>query len=94
LLEWFQNVISALFLGCQPPAMNTILIDGGGDITLSWHGKQHGESASVNSETVNDWLSRLEGLCANYKDEDIFNTDETGLLGVIYRSKLGCHLSI
>ena len=46
---------------------------------ILWQGKEHGESASVNPETCKDWLSRLNGICRDYKDENIFNTDETGL---------------
>jgi len=46
---------------------------------IVWQGNLHGESASVNPEAVRDWLSKLDDLCANYKDEDVFNTDETGL---------------
>ena len=41
--------------------------------------KEHGESASVNKDTVREWRLKLENVCANYKDEDIFNADETGL---------------
>ena len=39
-----------------------------------------GESSSVTSEMTSDWLSQtLPSLLAEYKPEDIFNADETGL---------------
>ena len=44
---------------------------------ILWHGKIHDESASVDPVGANDWLSKLEGLCSDFKDENIFNTDET-----------------
>ena len=46
---------------------------------ISWQGKEHGEAASVDKKIVQDWLKQLEEICKDYKDEDIFNADETGL---------------
>ncbi|XP_067650869.1 tigger transposable element-derived protein 4-like [Haliotis asinina] len=40
----------------------------------------HGESSSVDSKSVDDWLtSQLPMLLKNYSPENIFNADETGL---------------
>jgi hypothetical protein len=38
-----------------------------------------GEAASVNSETVEDWTSRLPVILQNYDPHDVYNCDETGL---------------
>ena len=38
-----------------------------------------GEAASVNSETIEDWTSRLPVILANYDPDDVYNCDETGL---------------
>ena len=38
-----------------------------------------GESASVDQFTVDEWKRRLPSILAQYKDDDIFNVDETGL---------------
>ncbi|KAF2905650.1 hypothetical protein ILUMI_00528 [Ignelater luminosus] len=39
-----------------------------------------GEAASVNTDVVNDWLQNSWPLIReNFKDEDIFNADKTGL---------------
>lgn len=37
------------------------------------------ESAEVSEETVENWKERLKYLCKDYKLEDIFNFDQTGL---------------
>jgi hypothetical protein len=43
-------------------------------------GKIVGESASVNMNVVDDWLSTIwPDICNNYNSKDIFNADETGL---------------
>lgn len=39
----------------------------------------NGERASVNQETVTDWIPQLQNLIASYNPVDIFNLDETGL---------------
>ncbi len=44
-----------------------------------WQGKEHGGAASVDMAVVSDWVGKQATLCAPYRDEDIFNTDETGL---------------
>ncbi len=46
---------------------------------IIWASKEHGEAASVDKSAVKEWISKLKGLCEGYKDEDIFNADETGL---------------
>ena len=38
-----------------------------------------GESADVDQSVVDDFRSKLGTLVANYKPEDEFNADETGL---------------
>jgi hypothetical protein len=38
-----------------------------------------GESADVDQSVVDDFRSKLGTLVANYKPEDVFNADETGL---------------
>lgn len=38
-----------------------------------------GESASVSLETVDEWKGRLPSLLEDYKAENVFNLDETGL---------------
>jgi hypothetical protein len=38
-----------------------------------------GESACVNQNDVNDWISRLPDIIINYEPRNIFNADETGL---------------
>ncbi|CAF1684530.1 unnamed protein product, partial [Adineta ricciae] len=38
-----------------------------------------GEAASVDSETVEDWTSRLPMILENYDLHDVYNCDETGL---------------
>jgi hypothetical protein len=38
-----------------------------------------GEAASVNSETIEDWTSRLPVILENYDPHDVYNCDETGL---------------
>lgn len=38
-----------------------------------------GESADVSEQTINDWKAKIPELTANYKPEDVFNFDETGL---------------
>lgn len=38
-----------------------------------------GESAAVNSESVEDWKKRLPEIIKGYHPRDIFNMDETGL---------------
>lgn len=43
-------------------------------------GKIVGEAASVNMETVHDWLeNKWPNIRENYEDNNIFNADETGL---------------
>jgi hypothetical protein len=43
-------------------------------------GKIVGESASVNMNVVDDWLSTIwPDICNNYNSKDIFNADETWL---------------
>ena len=39
-----------------------------------------GQSASVDSATVQTWKQRLESLTAEFSVDDIFSCDETGLL--------------
>ena len=46
---------------------------------IIWAHKEHGEAASVDLSTVRDWKSKLKEICKDYKPEDIFNADETGL---------------
>ena len=46
---------------------------------INWAHKEHGEAASVDKNVVADWKSQVNELCKDYKDEDIFNADETGL---------------
>jgi hypothetical protein len=38
-----------------------------------------GESACVNQNDVNDWISRLPDIISNNEPRNIFNADETGL---------------
>ncbi|UYV78033.1 hypothetical protein LAZ67_15003276 [Cordylochernes scorpioides] len=38
-----------------------------------------GEINKVSEETVTDWLTKFEEIKNEYKDEDIFNIDETGV---------------
>lgn len=38
-----------------------------------------GESASVDQSTIDEWKRRLPSILNQYKDEDVFNVDETGL---------------
>lgn len=38
-----------------------------------------GESASVNPDTINDWINRMPDIINGYNPDDIFNMDETGL---------------
>ena len=38
-----------------------------------------GEAKSVNTTVTDDWKKRLQFVVANYKPQDIFNADETGL---------------
>ena len=40
----------------------------------------NGESISVKTETIDEWLSELPSVIDDYAPEDILNTDETGLL--------------
>ena len=37
-----------------------------------------GESGDVSGETVESWKERLPVILAGYKEEDIWNLDETG----------------
>jgi hypothetical protein len=46
-----------------------------------------GESACVNQNDVNDWISRLPDIISNYEPRNIFNTDETGLFFRAIRDK-------
>ena len=46
---------------------------------MAFHLKMCVESASVNSETANEWINGLPELTGNYEPKDIFNVDETGL---------------
>ncbi len=41
--------------------------------------KISGESAKVNTTTIDEWKERLPILIDNYSENDIFNCDETGL---------------
>ena len=36
------------------------------------------ESTSVNTKTINEWLSKLPSLIEHYAPEDILNSSETG----------------
>ena len=38
-----------------------------------------GESAAVDSDIVDDWLTRLPQTLVGYSPDDIFNMDETGI---------------
>jgi hypothetical protein len=43
------------------------------------HFKVCGESGDVNMDTVNDFQSRIDTIVRDYKPQDMFNCDETGL---------------
>ena len=38
-----------------------------------------GESRAANLKVVNDWVTELPRVLEGFKEEDIYNTDETGL---------------
>jgi len=42
--------------------------------------KLHGESASANTLTSSEYVSKIDSLIGDYLPENIYNTDETGLL--------------
>ena len=46
---------------------------------IDWVNKEHGEAASVDKNVVNNWLIKLPEITKHYAENDIFNTDETGL---------------
>ena len=47
---------------------------------LILHRQISGESASVNTETTEEWKNRLPNILRGYNDDDVYNADETGLL--------------
>lgn len=49
--------------------------------------KMSGESASVNEEKVIQWANELKTYLSDYKPEDVYNLDETGLFYRLLPSK-------
>ncbi|XP_042911503.1 tigger transposable element-derived protein 4-like [Parasteatoda tepidariorum] len=47
-----------------------------------------GESASVDTDMVKEWLEKLPSLLKDYALDDVLNTDKTGLFFGHYRKKL------
>ena len=45
------------------------------------------ERGDVDKDTCEDWKKRLQNLLKDYKDEDIYNLDETALFFVHYLIK-------
>jgi hypothetical protein len=42
-----------------------------------------GEMSDVNQSIISEWTEKLPTLCANFKTENIFNMNETGLFFVL-----------
>ncbi|KAL7290460.1 hypothetical protein TKK_0016148 [Trichogramma kaykai] len=49
-----------------------------------------GESIDVDMAVVNDWFSRVKGICDAYSDRDVYNLDETGLFYTALPDKTMC----